>query len=200
MGGMNSTRWANTRTRRLTSDYPQLDVLMLWKNDCLGAGTRFGLRLPTSDVSNFGGQAYADRIVLTWRGPSYSEDCILPVWLSWTRPNYGGSRPWFLCPHCGRRVQILYYQRDSFACRTCSDLAYQSTRLSAVRRAERKIGQLKVKLLKSEGMARGLYAGTRARIEERISDLEDSLSQLQFAELCKHVRHLPKNLAEALWP
>jgi hypothetical protein len=49
------------------------------------------------------------------------------MWL--VRRNYGGKRPWFLCPArgCGRRVAVLY-GGGIFACRHCHRLAYQSQR------------------------------------------------------------------------
>jgi hypothetical protein len=49
-----------------------------------------------------------------------------PVYFSWTRPKFGGRRPWFLCPLCIRRVALLYLRGESWACRICCDLAYRS--------------------------------------------------------------------------
>ena len=52
------------------------------------------------------------------------------VRLSWTPCNYGGMRPWFVCPakECKRRVAKLYIVRKDFLCRHCHDLAYLSQR------------------------------------------------------------------------
>lgn len=41
----------------------------------------------------------------------------------------GGSRAWFLCPCCSRRVARLYL-RDLFACRQCHRLNYTSQQAS----------------------------------------------------------------------
>ncbi len=48
--------------------------------------------------------------------------------LAWTPCNYGGSRPWFLCPGegCGRRVAILYGPTLPLLCRLCRGLRYAS--------------------------------------------------------------------------
>jgi len=54
--------------------------------------------------------------------------------LDWTPCNYGGHRPWFLCPMCSRRVAVLY-SGAAFACRQCRGLAYPTQRQSAVKRA-----------------------------------------------------------------
>jgi hypothetical protein len=40
---------------------------------------------------------------------------------------FGGFRPWFRCPSCGRRVSSLFKDDETrFACRRCHDLAYRS--------------------------------------------------------------------------
>jgi hypothetical protein len=48
--------------------------------------------------------------------------------LEWTACNFGGERPWFLCPGigCVRRVTILYGPVKYFLCRYCYDLRYES--------------------------------------------------------------------------
>lgn len=51
---------------------------------------------------------------------------IESVVLSETPCHFGGSRKWFDCPECGRRCGVLYVTRKGIACRTCSDLAYES--------------------------------------------------------------------------
>ena len=60
------------------------------------------------------------------------------VAIDWTDCHYGGARPWFLCPGCGRRVAILYgrkIERDGskipiqnriLKCRQCHALSYPS--------------------------------------------------------------------------
>jgi hypothetical protein len=49
-----------------------------------------------------------------------------PVYFSWTRPQFGGRRPWFLCPLCIRRVALLYLRGERWSCRKCCNLAYRS--------------------------------------------------------------------------
>jgi hypothetical protein len=52
----------------------------------------------------------------------------ISVKLATTRPNYGGTRYWFKCPHCNRRVRKLYAGAGIgvLACRTCFGLVYDS--------------------------------------------------------------------------
>jgi hypothetical protein len=65
------------------------------------------------------------------------EDVREPVDLAWTACNFGGERPWFLCPRvgCGRRVAVLYGPGRYFLCRHCCDLSYQSQRDNKMYRA-----------------------------------------------------------------
>lgn len=72
-------------------------------------------------------------------------DYVVP--LSFTECNYGGERPWFLCPEkdCGRRVAKLYKPPtgDLFLCRECHDLTYQSSQRSGISHYENIIKPLK---------------------------------------------------------
>ena len=45
--------------------------------------------------------------------------------ITWTECNFGGFRPWFMCParNCYKRSAILYLS-NIFACRSCCNLAY----------------------------------------------------------------------------
>ena len=54
------------------------------------------------------------------------------VGLTYTEPNFGGVRPWFLCPNCSERVGKLYLPPAGyrFACRSCHNLGYASSRKS----------------------------------------------------------------------
>src|SRR5699024_5907916 len=57
-----------------------------------------------------------------------------PVEITTTPCNFGGERPWFLCPGegCGERVGKLHSPPlgDLFLCRDCYDLGYRSSRRS----------------------------------------------------------------------
>ena len=63
-----------------------------------------------------------------WQG---SEEIVL---LSYTSCNYGGRRPWFICPGvrngvpCQRRVAKLYAAGSYLLCRHCYNLVYESQR------------------------------------------------------------------------
>ena len=50
---------------------------------------------------------------------------------------YGGTRPWFGCPHCGGRVAVLLLRGGGFGCKRCVMASYTSQRESDVDRAAR---------------------------------------------------------------
>lgn len=55
-----------------------------------------------------------------------------PVWITRTECNFGGTRPWFRCPRCEKRLGKLYLPPDEamFLCRHCHDFGYTSSRAS----------------------------------------------------------------------
>lgn len=63
------------------------------------------------------------RVWSNWRTVSIGDDVVD---LEQVPCHFGGERPYFLCPDCGRRCLHLYRPADDwhFACRTCLDLAY----------------------------------------------------------------------------
>ena len=61
---------------------------------------------------------------------------MLVVKVEWSPCNYGGRRPWFLCPveGCSRRATVLYGVED-FRCRRCCKMSYESQRVAPQDRA-----------------------------------------------------------------
>lgn len=94
----------------------------------------------------------------------------------------GGDRPWFLCPGCGRRVAILHMRGQRFRCRKCHDLPYLSQRHDEIGRTW--LAQLKLErqLLPNWKRPKGMHSRTRARLVEKIFELEgkreDALSDM----------------------
>jgi hypothetical protein len=74
------------------------------------------------------------------------------VTITWTACHFGGRRPWFICAarvngrNCGRRVAVLYFAGDSFACRKCCGLAYESQQGGLLFRNFRKSQRIRLRL------------------------------------------------------
>jgi hypothetical protein len=79
-----------------------------------------------------GGRAYTVELSYSWGLDGHREDISYPISLSWTPCNFGGSRPWFVCPgvvngvSCEQRVGKLYLKGRYFLCRHCHNLTYSS--------------------------------------------------------------------------
>ena len=104
------------------------------------------------------------------------------ITLSRTPCNFGGDRPWFICPaRCGRRVGKLYIGPSGLACRKCYGLVHASTREDVVGRTWRKKRKLEA-LLDNEGeKPKGMHWRTYNRIYDQLDALEGNLDQ-QFYE------------------
>ena len=77
-------------------------------------------------LGTLGEQANAVRLSYSRGLPGEEkEDVAYPVPIEWTACNFGGGRPWFVCPgrSCGWRVALLYLGGRYFLCRRCQDLS-----------------------------------------------------------------------------
>ena len=146
MGGYGSGRRGGRET---TADYRRLDVRELHRAGVLTPGWRGGWRWmrrgETRAEINI--EAFDLSMLLRYTATNGGErkSYDYAVGLSWTGCNYGGRRPWFLCPCCGRRVAILY-GGAMFACRHCRKLAYEVQRETAGDRAIRRADAIRRRL------------------------------------------------------
>lgn len=154
MGGMGSGRhwWG---ARGTTEDRWPIDVRKWQRSGALVPGTRWThtRTLNGEDIGSICTTVYKNSVNLHYRvrdsfyGGEWEHREYF-VYLEQTRCNYGGTRPWFLCPmnRCGRRIAVLYLWDGDFACRQCHGLAYESQRESDLDRAARKLRKLNLRL------------------------------------------------------
>jgi hypothetical protein len=134
VGGVGSGNWYRFDKKTTTGECHSVDVRYLHREGLLTPGFSFSLRWSRAgrQTGSIGGVAYRDQLTLLYRhrrGPGGEwEDVKETVPLHWTPCNFGGERPWFICPGsgCGRRVAVLYGPGRYFLCRHCYDLTYQS--------------------------------------------------------------------------
>ncbi len=93
----------------------------------------------------------------TWRGER--TEIRQTVWLTGTRPHYGGKRWWMLCPVNGHRVGKLYLPSggDIFASRKAWRLGYQSQRNAPHDRAFERLFRLQRKLGCEQGFEQPIF-------------------------------------------
>ena len=67
--------------------------------------------------------------------------------IEWTPCHFGGERPWWTCPHCGRRCAIVYARGPwPFMCRLCANLTYETSQSDAYTRANCKSNKRRERL------------------------------------------------------
>ena len=76
------------------------------------------------------------------------------VMVDWTACNYGGERPWWLCPCCGRRVAVLW-GGTTYACRQCHQINYESTRTTESSKPFDRANKIRKRLGWPAGIAHG---------------------------------------------
>ena len=114
-----------------------------WQND------------PGGPQSSIGIQVGRDQVTLRYR---YHVDggewqvVTESVPLNWTPCNYGGRRPWFLCPGvsngipCNRRVAELYMRGCFFLCRHCHGLVYPTQNVAVADRPLTRAQKIRMRL------------------------------------------------------
>jgi hypothetical protein len=166
MGGLGSGDWYRFNKKTTTGECHSIDVRYLHREGLLKAGGWFSLRWSRGEheTGSIGGSVEGhlrlrpERVILRYRhrsGPGAEwEDVQEPVPLTWTACNFGGERPWFICPGagCGRRVAVLYGPGKYFLCRHCYDLRYESQREDKTQRALRRAQKIRKHLGGSANM------------------------------------------------
>lgn len=153
MGGCGSGRRGG---RNLTDDFLRLDVRKLQRAGVLQPGWRGSWQWMwrSGRKADILIEASESSIRLRYTNPRNGQrkDYDYRVRLSRSTCHYGGSRPWFVCPACGRRVAILY-GGSVYACRRCHQLAYESQRETSGDRAIRKADAIRRRLGWPAGIA-----------------------------------------------
>jgi hypothetical protein len=191
MGGVGSGNWYRFDKKTTTDECHSVDVRYLHREGLLTPGRWFSLRWSRADreTGSIQGRVSGDgrpgQITLLYRhrsGPGGEwEEVREPVSLAWTACNFGGERPWFICPgaECARRVAVLYGPGRYFLCRHCYDLVYESQRENAMNRALHKAQSIRERLGGSASMMepfperpKGMHHETYWRLREEHDEAE----------------------------
>lgn len=91
------------------------------------------------------------------------------IQLDRTAPTYGGTRWWFLCPRCSRRVSYLHLPSRAyyFFCRHCHDLNYESV-LTSHKKSERLFKDIARDLESTTRVARLWFRVTRGGVVHEV--------------------------------
>lgn len=178
MGGMGSGQRGG---RDLTDNFRRLDVLALHRAGVLEPGQvrRWCWMQRGVVTSEIIVEAHKAALLLSYQTKHQGQikSFAYPVSLVSTPCTFGGTRPWFLCPRCGRRVAVLY-GREMFLCRHCRGLAYRSQRETENRRVIRRADAIRRRLGWPQGVLnptgekpKGMRLRTFLRLFEEYVDL-----------------------------
>jgi len=158
MGGCGSGSWSRWGRKATTDEVKRIDIRFLKKQGWLIPGVHGKLSWscggqPSGSVNY---QVKPDELILNYAYRTSGEEWspfTETVQLDKTPCHYGGYRQWFLCPHCRRRVVVLYGAGIRFLCRKCNILTYASQNEDALSRMMRKSGKVRSQLegLDSDG-------------------------------------------------
>lgn len=158
MGGRGSGRRSSPNAKTTVEDSLGFDVNFLRLGGYLQPGQSkpvyWNIHGKTNTINVL---AESGRIVLIYR--TGGEDIRQSVEIQYTACNYGGRRPWFICPGvvkgvaCRRRVGNLFGGGKWFLCRYCYNLAYQSQRETRENRLLIKAQKIRERLGGSTDMA-----------------------------------------------
>lgn len=149
MGGMGSGTWFRWDAKTTAESQHRVDIRYLRQKGLLRQGYSGSLSWSRDDeatgsirIKMVEGFLRLDYRVRVHGGDWEHVSQSIPI--DWTPCNFGGKRPWFICPlrGCRRRVAVLYGAGQHFGCRHCYDLAYASQREDRHRRAERKSNKI----------------------------------------------------------
>lgn len=170
----------------------ELKVSHLRKMGALKTGTACTLRW--GDDSRVSMSTSTDRVVLayTYQG----REITTHLMLSRTPCNYGGDRPWLICPRlgCHHRAGVLFLYGGAFMCRRCTGLLYASQAETANWRANRQAWKLRSRLgIKAGDMTqagyierpKGKHHKTHERDINRLDRLERKAWRYPIALLAK---------------
>ena len=207
MGGLHSgNRYNDPLGKDLVEGCPALDVRDLHRGRRLEPGGRYlwTWRHGDLEILSVGITALDDAVELAYPPGGEGgrrERHVVP--LDWTACNFGGERPWFVCPRvtCGRRVAVLYGPGRYFLCRHCYDLRYESQREDKKDRALRRAQKISMRLGGSADMLepfpqrpKGMHHDTYMRLfwehheaemqhlagmRERLDSMPEGLDNLQ---------------------
>ena len=123
--------------------------------------------------------------------------------LAWTPCNFGGERPWFVCPGegCGRRVAILYGPGPGrMLCRRCRGLDYASQRTGELGRAKMRAEKARSRLPPSGAKPKGMHHTTFLKLARAYAEAlreqealhEERLARMSWRRAARRSRFLKR--------
>lgn len=147
MGGYNS---GGGRGAMRQGQFWALDIAALKRLDMLRPGYRKSLVWSSGgeERARIQVECHGDHLILDYKSREHGDewepirDRIL---LSFTTPNYGGRRAWFVCPSCNRRKRVLW-GRKYYRCAACWGMKHDSQYVDRASRLLDRAEKIKIRL------------------------------------------------------
>jgi hypothetical protein len=124
--------------KRTVESYDALDIrFVIRQGHSVGAFLRLDWDGPLGRQSSADMWFGTTGATLFWADPE-GQPVVQNLEIERIPQHFGGARPWWICPDCGRRCAIVYGFADRFACRQCGNLAYTTSQSAAWIRKLRK--------------------------------------------------------------
>lgn len=181
MGGSGSGNWSRLNSKSLVESCLTLDARYLARKRYLEPWKSYPLAWQNCSSILVRTEPDAIELSYTITNDKLHEKVSYKIPLSWTSCNYGGKRPWFICPgkNCWKRVAKLYLMHGYFLCRHCHELAYSSQGESKPFRLLHKSQKICRQLgaSNSDGLftapkPKGMHQSTYDRLRLRAEELE----------------------------
>jgi len=162
MGGIGSGNRSQWSKRDTVEKCKRIDIRYLKRHGLLKNGISSGLSWTCKGkpVGNIGFKVFNEVIKLSFqfrKGIGEWQKIEQEIHFDQTTCNYGGSRKWFKCPDCKRRVSVLCSNGPRFLCRHCCDLTYLSQNERGIDRIISKKHKLGKRIFETYESGRGFW-------------------------------------------
>jgi hypothetical protein len=131
-------------------------------------------------------KTFPDRLEIKW--PDKNKPPVI-VLIERTKLYLGGSRPWFICPRCRRRVGKLYDLRIDILCRKCYDLGYVSQRQRRKARLQTKAENIRNRLWFEDNKPIRPYYMHRATYQKHLRAISRIEHAIRHGLHCASIRY-----------
>jgi hypothetical protein len=170
MGNSSSGRWGG---KAKCENCPNIDIRRLAREKLLKPANAFVWRW--SDGSMVSAKVHDQALELRY---ATNLKPMQSYWFGVTQTtcNYGGTRSWFICPHCEKQCAKLYERNARFACRICQRLRYQSQALDPLARHQWAYTKLQTRLRDNELKPKGMHWHTYENLVDRLIEIDTQVS------------------------
>ena len=119
------------------------------------------------------------------------KDYQYKIRLDKTPCHYGNYRYWFICPHCGKRVGVLYCA-GLYVCRQCIGANYATQLMQPIDKLFSKVAKIRHRLQWQQGIAnghgsrpKGMHKTTYDRLVAEHDRIADNLLGLELEWISK---------------